>query len=305
MYVRLLGTAAGGGFPQWNCNCANCRRVRTAAAGARPRTQSCVALSADRRHWFLLNASPDLRAQIESFPPLLPSGVVRGTGVEGVLLTNADLDHTLGLLLLREGKTLDVHAPAPVRRALTEGLNLDAVLACYGGVRWREPPAELLPLPRHDDSPSGLRYAAFPAPGKPPRYRERHAAPAPGDTVGYQFVDEQTGGRLTFLPGVAALDEAVLRRLHDCDAFLLDGTFWSENEMSANGTGRLDAGAMGHLPVGGPGGSLERVAGLPARHKIYMHVNNTNPMLLEDSPQWRAVVAAGATVAHDGLEFML
>jgi pyrroloquinoline quinone biosynthesis protein B len=262
-------------------------------------------LSGDDRHWFLLNASPDLRAQVESFPPLLPRGAVRGTEIEAVLLTNADLDHTLGLLLLREGEALVVHAPPAVRRSLTEGINLAAVLACYCGVTWHVPPPELLPLPRRDGSPSGLRYVAFAVPGKPPRYREHGAEPSPGDTVGYCFQDEATGGRLAFVPDVAALDDGVLGRLADCDAVLLDGTFWSEDEMRAAGVGDIRAGAMGHLPVGGPGGSLGRVARLPARHKVYLHVNNTNPMLREGSPERRAVEAAGVAVGFDGMELSL
>jgi pyrroloquinoline quinone biosynthesis protein B len=262
-------------------------------------------LSGDDRHWFLLNASPDLRAQVESFPPLLPRGAVRGTGIEAVLLTNADLDHTLGLLLLREGEALVVHATPAVRRSLTEGLNLAAVLACYCGVTWHVPPAELLPLPRRDGSPSGLRYVAFAVSGKPPRYREQGAEPSPGDTVGYCFQDEATGGRLAFVPDVAALDDRLLGRLADCDAILLDGTFWSEDEMRVAGAGGLGAGTMGHLPVGGPRGSLGRVARLPARHKVYLHVNNTNPMLREGSPERQAVEAAGMAVGFDGMEFSL
>jgi pyrroloquinoline quinone biosynthesis protein B len=262
-------------------------------------------VSGDDRHWFLLNASPDVLAQVESFPPLLPRGAVRGTGIEAVLLTNADLDQTLGLLLLREGEALVVHATPAVRRSLTEGLNLAAVLACYSGVTWHVPPAELRPLPRRDGSPSGLRYVAFAVPGKPPRYREHGPEPSPGDTVGYCFQDEATGGRLAFVPHVAALDDRLLGWLADCDAILLDGTFWSEDELHVAGAGGLGAGAMGHLPVGGPRGSLGRVGRLPALHKVYLHVNNTNPMLREGSPERQAVEAAGMGVGFDGMEFLL
>jgi pyrroloquinoline quinone biosynthesis protein B len=305
MRVRLLGTAAGGGFPQWNCNCANCRAVRTGSAAALPRTQSCVTLSADGRHWFLLNASPDLRAQIESFPPLLARGRLRGTAIEGILLTNADLDHTLGLLLLREGGALAVHATAAVRQSLTGGLNLAVVLDCYGGVTWHDPPAELQPLALRDGSPSGLRYLSFPVPGQLPRYRACYAERSPGDTIGYRLQDELTGGRLVFVPALAALDATVLAQFSDCDAFLLDGTFWSEEEMRSAGVGALGASAMGHLPVGGPGGSLGHISRLPARHKVYLHVNNTNPMLLQGSAEQQAVDRVGATVGFDGMEFSL
>ncbi len=305
MRVRLLGTAAGGGFPQWNCNCPNCQSARAGTDGARPRLQASVALSGDDEHWFLLNASPDVRAQIESFAPFLPAVGVRGTGIEGILLTNADLDHTLGLTLLREGNNLVVHATTAVRRALTEGLRLDAILSCYGGVTWREPPTELTPLLGRAGTPSGLRYAAFPVPGKLPRYREGSAAPSDADTVGYRFEDEKTKGRLVFIPNVAALGDSVLDQLRASDAVLLDGTFWSEQEMPALGAGTLGASAMGHLPIGGAGGSLAQIGGLPALLKVYLHINNTNPMLCEGSPERQTVEAAGVIVGYDGQEFIV
>lgn len=304
MRVRLLGTAAGGGFPQWNCNCANCRVARVEPQRAQPRTQSCVAISADGTRWFLLNASPDIRIQIESFPPLQPQpSAARGTGIEGVLLTNADLDHTLGLLIVREGARLPVHATSRVREALSEGLALDSLLECYCGVRWLEPPSALTPLPCADGAPCGLEYAAFPIPGKPPRFREGKTEPAPGDCVGYRFVDTMTRGRLLFLPDVAQLDARVLAELHECDALLLDGTFWSENEMERMGAGTTPASRMGHLPIGGPDGSLAQIAPLPIGRKVYVHINNTNPILLADSPERAAVEATGATIGWDGMEF--
>jgi len=305
MLVRLLGTAAGGGFPQWNCNCANCRGVRSGALPARSRGQSCVALSADGRSWFLLNASPDVQSQIESFPPLLPRDGPRGTGIEGVLLTNADLDHTLGLFILREGDRLAVHATPAVRHGLAEGLSLDRVLGRYCGVTWIEPPVALAPLRCRDGSPSGLSYAAFAIPGKPPRYLGAEARATHGDSVGYRFVDESTGGRLLFMPDVSTLDDATMAQLGDCDALLLDGTFWDEREMQAMGLGSASAADMGHLPVGGPGGSLARIGGLPLARKIYLHINNSNPMLIDGSPEHVAVEAAGAVVGWDGLEFRL
>ncbi len=306
MRVRLLGTAAGGGFPQWNCNCANCRSVRSGTVRAQPRTQSCVALSVDDRHWFLLNASPDVRMQIESFPLLLPpSDTERGTSVEAIFLTDADLDHTLGLLLLREGSRLTIYATSPVREALTSGLALASVLECYCNVEWREPATELSQLLYADGSPSGLSYTAFPLAGKPPRYLARRAIPQEGDRVGYRFVDEKTGGRLVFLPGLASLDETVKAHMHNSDALLLDGTFWSEQEMQEMHVGRTSATQMGHLPVGGFHGSLQQIAPLSIAHKVYMHINNTNPMLLEDSPEHAAVKAVGVVIGWDGLELAL
>jgi pyrroloquinoline quinone biosynthesis protein B len=269
------------------------------------RSQTCVALSADGRRWFLLGASPDIRAQIESFPPLRGDGSVRGSALEGILLAGADLDHVLGLFVLREASRLCVHATAAVRRSVCEGLRLDVVLARYCWLEWLEPPDRLAPLRLADGSPSGLLLEAFPAPGKPPRYREGSADPDPGDCVGYLIEDQQTRGRLAILPGVAAIDAPIMRRLHGCDAVLIDGTFWSEHEMSESGAGDTTASQMGHLPVGGPGGSLRSVAQLPARRKVYLHINNTNPILLEDSPQRREVEASGVQVGRDGLEFEL
>ncbi len=230
---------------------------------------------------------------------------MRGTGIEGILLTNADLDHTLGLTLLREGNHLVVHATTAVRRALTEGLRLEAILSCYGGVTWREPPTELAPLLGRAGTPSGLRYAAFPVPGKLPRYREGSAAPSDADTVGYRFEDEKTKGRLVFMPNVAALSDSVLRQLRASDAVLLDGTFWSEQEMPALGAGTLGASAMGHLPIDGAGGSLAQIAGLPVRLKVYLHINNTNPILCEGSPERQTVEGAGVIVGDDGQEFIV
>jgi pyrroloquinoline quinone biosynthesis protein B len=305
MHVHLLGTAAGGGFPQWNCRCLNCEGVRRGTIRARPRTQSCAAVSADGRRWFLLNASPDLRAQIESFAPLLPHGNVRGTGIQGILVTNADLDHTLGLFMLREGGRIAVHATLSVRRALDEGLRLTEVLDCYGEVDWRQPAASLSPLTYADETLSGLNYAAFSVPGKLPRYREDRASPGGEDTVGYQLVDESTGGRLVYVPALAALDREVLSRLRDADVLLLDGTFWSDEEMRTIGAGSASARAMGHLPVGPEDGSLAAIATLPAARKIYVHINNSNPILREDSPERRVVEKAGVEVGWDGLEFTL
>src|SRR5581483_4427299 len=228
MKIILLGTAAGGGVPQWNCNCANCREARRGRGGVLPRTQSSVAVSADGRRWFLLNASPDLRGQLEGFSPLHPSKTRRrSTPIEGVLVTNADLDHTLGLFLLREGEKLPVHATPRVRRTLTRGLALDRVLRAFCGVRWITPPSRLAPLLCRDGSPSGLRYQAVGLPGKPPRFVRHGGASAPGHCVGYRISDERTRGSVLFLPDVAAIDDRIAHLLGGCDVLLFDGTFWS------------------------------------------------------------------------------
>jgi pyrroloquinoline quinone biosynthesis protein B len=306
MQVCLLGTAAGGGFPQWNCNCNNCRGVRSGLVHACARTQSCVAISADSTHWFLLNASPDIRIQIEAFSPLTPPDTGRrGSPIAAVLLTDADLDHTLGLFLLREGLPQTIYSTSTVRSALTEGLSLLPVLSSYCGVQWREASSVDTPLLYADGSSSGIRYKAFSLPDKPPRYMRDHVAAGTGDRIGYFFQDEKTGGRLVFMPGVSALHSSLLPYLQECDALLLDGTFWDEQEMQNAVGATTSASQMGHLPVGGASGSLEQIAALPIRHKIYTHINNTNPMLIDDSPERMAVEAAGVTIGWDGLEIQL
>ncbi|HWX21632.1 MAG TPA: pyrroloquinoline quinone biosynthesis protein PqqB [Candidatus Binatia bacterium] len=306
MRITLLGTAAGGGVPQWNCNCAVCHEARRASGRVTPRTQSSVALSADGRSWFLLNASPDIRQQIEGCACLRPpAGKKRGSPIHGVLLTNADLDHTLGLFLLREGERLTVHAATAVRQSLAKGLSVGSTLDCFCGVEWVQPPAKLSPLLRRDGSSSGLLYQAVALGGKPPRFFKRRAGSTLGHVVGYRIVDQKTGGRLLFLLDVAALDKQVQRLLPECDALLFDGTFWTNNEMKRRGVGALTAAQMGHVPISGPGGSLKALAALQPKPKIYTHINNTNPILVEDSPEHAAVLAAGCLVGCDGMEIVI
>jgi len=305
MRVRILGAAAGGAFPQWNCNCTNCRIARTDPSRAKPRTQSSIAISGDCIHWFLVNASPDIRTQTESFPELLPQGdAIRGSGIAGVLLSNADLDHTLGLFLLREGPRLVVYATDEVRQSLSEGLRMDAVLASYCGIEWRVPSHDLSPLTSVDGAKTGLDYAAFPVPGKKPRYAAEKVS-SQGDAVGYQFVDEKTGRKLVVIPDVAAIDDTIRKQLLDADLLLFDGTFFDESEMSTAGAGNALASDMGHIPINGADGSLSLLATMPNVQRVYIHINNTNPILLQDSPQRARVEAAGIVVAEDGMEFEL
>jgi pyrroloquinoline quinone biosynthesis protein B len=306
MQIRLLGTAAGGGVPQWNCNCEICREARAGTGRVRPRTQSSVSLSADGQHWFLLNASPDIRAQIESAPKLQPAaGKLRSSPIEAVLLTDADLDHTLGLLLLREGEKLQVHAPANVQQSLTEGISVAPVLASFCGLEWIEPPARGSPLLRRDGGQSGLLYEAIPVRGRSPRFMKKRAVGDSGNVVGYRITDEKSRGRLLFLPEVAEMDEGLINLLAECEVVLFDGTFWSEHEMRERGAGNLPASAMGHVPISGAKGSLKVLADLEVKNRIYVHINNTNPILLEDSPERATVMAAGCTIGEDGMEFMI
>lgn len=299
MWIRVLGSAAGGGFPQWNCGCPSCRAARDGSRPARRRTQSSVAVSADRRRWFLLNASPDVHAQIEACPALHPAGG-RAVPLAAVLLTDAELDHTLGLLLLREGRGIQVHGTEATKDTMRNGSGLLRTLEAYCPVDWH-PVAVGAEVPLAD----GLRYRAFDV---PTRKRPRFAATTvhgEGRVVGYRVTDERSGRALVFLPGVQRLTGEVRAGLDDCACLLVDGTCWSDDELVSLGLAGKTAREMGHLPIGGPGGSLELLAPLPIERKIYTHINNTNPILLEDSPERRAVTERGMEVAVDGLELRI
>jgi pyrroloquinoline quinone biosynthesis protein B len=298
MEVRILGSAAGGGFPQWNCACPQCRAVRDGSRPARTRTQSSVAVSADGRRWFLLNASPDVAAQLGSFPALHPSGPCREVRLEAVLLTDAELDHTLGLLLLREGRGLVVHATEATRDTLYDGTALLRALEAYCPVSWRPVvPGADVPLAE------GLTYRAFDV---PTTKRDRFGTGTrQGRVVGYRLTDRSSGRSLVHLPVVQELTAAVLGELDGCSCLLVDGTCWCDEELVRLGAGGRTAREMGHLPISGRGGSLEQLAALPIERKVYVHLNNTNPVLLEDTPERRVVEQHGMEVAVDGMELQL
>jgi pyrroloquinoline quinone biosynthesis protein B len=294
MWLQVLGSAAGGGFPQWNCGCPGCRAVREGTRPASPRTQSSVAVSADQRSWFLFNASPDLRAQFEAFPALHPREG-RATPLRAVLLTDAELDHTLGLLLLREARTLELHATRATYATLRHGTGLVAILERYCRVDWRPviPGEEVRLAP-------GLSYRAFDVPTtKRPRFE---GEAGPGRVVGYRFTDAHSGRAAVYLPGMQRLTAAVREELDDCACLVVDGTCWDDDELIRLGLADKTAGEMGHLPIAGPHGSLNQLAALPAERKVYIHVNNTNPILLDDAPERRTLLERGMEVAVDGLE---
>jgi pyrroloquinoline quinone biosynthesis protein B len=297
MWVRVLGSAAGGGFPQWNCACPSCRAVRDGSRPARPRTQSSIAVSPDRRRWFLVGAPPDVPAQLAAFPALHPADGSRTVPLEAVLLTDAELDSTLGLLLLREAPGLVVHATEATRDTLYEGTGLLRVLEAYCPVTWRPVvPGVDVPLA------GGLSYRAFDV---PTTKRARFGTGSgKGRVVGYRLTDEGSGRALVCLPGVQDL-APVREELDDCACLLVDGTCWADDELARLGMGTRTAREMGHLPISGPGGSLEQLAPLPIERKVYTHVNNTNPVLLEDAPERRAVEQRGMEVAVDGMELHL
>lgn len=298
MRVRILGSAAGGGFPQWNCNCDTCRAAREDSADAVPRTQSSIAVRGSTGPWYLVNASPDLRQQLAALPVDRRDGL-RVSPVAGVLLTDAEIDHTAGLLLLRESNVpIRIYSTDDVRRALTDHYPILPMLDRYCGVEFaRLEPGEPTVL-----EGSSLEVQAFPTGGDAPLYIG-DGADAP-TSIGLTIRDADGGGTLTYAPALAAIDDAIRERFAASDCILVDGTFWTNDELVSLGLATRDARAMGHAPLAGPDGTLVTLAALPPR-TILVHLNNTNPILLEESPERATVEASGVEVAYDGMEIEL
>ena len=309
MRILVLGSAAGGGFPQWNCRCANCERARKGDRAAYPRTQSSLAVTADGKGWFLLNASPDVRAQIAANPPLHPRSGRRDSPIAGVVLTNGDVDHVAGLLSLREGQPLAVYATARVHELLRANTIFNVLNHARAARREMKLDAPI-DLAGPDGSPTGLRVSAYAAPGKIALYAEDPGAgpdlgTRPGDTVGLEISAAATGARFHYLPGCAAMPPDLAARLKGTELAFFDGTLWRDDEMIAAGLGAKTGQRMGHMCASGDGGSLAAFAPLGVKRKIFVHINNSNPMILENSPERGAVEAAGWQVAYDGMSIEL
>jgi pyrroloquinoline quinone biosynthesis protein B len=296
--VRILGSAAGGGFPQWNCHCETCEAARVGER-ARPRTQSSLAIRGSEGPWFLVNASPDARQQLEALAPAQVDAV-RAPPIAGVLLTDAEIDHTAGLLLLRESATpVRLFGDEGVGLALRTGYPVLAILERYCGAEWQTLEPERARLLEG----SSLEVEPFEVGGDAPRYLS--GSDVELQASGFVFRDRASGGVITYVPGLARLDEGVLTRFAESDLVLVDGTFWRDDELAQLGISARSARDMGHLPLSGPGGTLEALARLAGPRKVLVHINNTNPILLEDSPEREAVLRAGVEVAYDGLEIAL
>jgi pyrroloquinoline quinone biosynthesis protein B len=304
MKIRVLGSAAGGGFPQWNCNCANCDGVRRGSINARPRTQSSIAITENSEDWLLVNASPDLLAQIKSTPALQPARAVRDSGIVAVLLMDAQIDHVTGLLMLRERSTpLPLYATEQVMADLSEGLNIGRALRHYCGLDWRrvlpdQGDFSVAPLTRTRFSPVALE-------SKAPPYSPHRNNPHPGDNIGLKLTNAHNGRSAFYAPGLGALTPAVEEVMNSADVLLVDGTFWTADEMMKLGLSGKTAADMGHLPQYGPGGMIDLLDRMPASRKILIHINNTNPILREDSPERALLERHGIEVAYDGMEISL
>ena len=305
MKIKVLGSGAGGGSPQWNCNCANCTHARNGTGDVKPRTQSSIAVSENGKDWVLINASPDLLAQLRANPELQPARSMRDTGIAAVLLIDAQVDHVAGLLMMRErGAALPIYACPPVLADLSGGLPLIALLEHYCGVEQHaialDDPFTIAPL-------SSIRFTAIPIDSKAPPYSPRRAAPAPGDNIALLIENLATGGRAFYAPGLASVPDPVLEAMRSANLVLVDGTFWTSTEMIDSGFSTKRAGDMGHLAQcghDGMPGMVQILDSLPtATRKVLIHINNTNPILDPHSAECTVLRNRGIEVACDGMQF--
>ncbi|WP_152223596.1 pyrroloquinoline quinone biosynthesis protein PqqB [Pseudomonas sp. SCB32] len=304
MHIRILGSAAGGGFPQWNCNCRNCRGVRDGSVIAQPRTQSSIALSDDGENWILCNASPDIRAQLASFPALQPARRLRDSAIAAIVLLDSQIDHTTGLLSLREGCPHEVWCTEMVHQDLTTGFPLFPMLSHWnGGLKHNRIAldAEPFTIP----ACPGLRITAIALRSSAPPYSPHRGNPHPGDNIGLFVEDLSTGGKLFYAPGLGQVDDGLLDWMRRADCLLVDGTLWRDDEMRVCEVGDKLGSEMGHLAQSGPCGMLEVLDGIQGPRKVLIHINNTNPILDIASPERAELDAHGVEVAFDGMGIYL
>jgi pyrroloquinoline quinone biosynthesis protein B len=302
MLVKVLGAAAGGAFPQWNCACSQCQRLRSGTFAGQPRTQAQVALSADGASWTLLNASPDLRTQIEATPQLWPVGESLHSPIQSIVITAAEADTVAGLLSLREFQPLDIYATPSILRILREDNSLFALLDRVARQAvWKEIQPDV------EFSVGQLRFRPFSLAGGFPAFvrADRKSELDARDAVLGLLIKSESGGRMAYLPGAAKVEDSWRAWLDECDVLLFDGTFWTEDELCRVRGGGKKASEMGHLPLSGPCGSLMALRDIKCARKIFFHINNTNPILDESSEAYAEVRDAGWEVARDGMEIVV
>ena len=304
MLIHVLGSGAGGGFPQWNCNCHNCDGLRKGTIKARARTQSSIAVSSDGTNWVLFNASPDVLKQFQDFPAMQPARAIRDTGLVGIILIDAQIDHTTGLLMLREGtQKREIYCTDMVKNDLTSGNPLFTILGHYCGVNWHQVPidGQSFEIP----GAANLRFTAFPLKSKAPPYSPHRYDSHVGDTIGVRVEDTRTGKNLFYAPGLGEIEPHLPPLFENADCVMVDGTFWTNTEMIDLGLMDKTARDIGHLPQSGAGGMMEVLSGFAKPRKVLIHINNTNPILNEDSPERAQLGAAGIEVSYDGMEISL
>lgn len=304
MFVHVLGSGAGGGFPQWNCNCVNCKGVREGTIKASRRTQSSIAISANGTDWILFNASPDIKKQMDDFPALQPGRAVRDTGISAIVITDAQIDHTTGLLTLREHiAPWEIYTTEAVRQDLTTAYPIFNILGHFRGINHHEIATDesSFTIP----SAEGLIFTAVPLKSEAPPYSPHRHNTVPGDNIGMKIEDTRTGKNLFYAPGLGEAEPHVLEYMRNADCVLVDGTVWTDDEMSHEGISDKRAQEMGHLDQSSDGGIMSILNSMQRPRKILIHINNTNPILNEESPQRKTLDAAGIEVSYDGMELEL
>lgn len=306
MQIIVLGASAGGGFPQWNCNCANCAGLRAGTVRAKARTQSSIIVGTDAgKDWALMNASPDILEQIRNTPALQPNRGLRDTGIAGVLLVDCQIDHTTGLFMLRErGVPMPLWCTDPVYEDLTQGNPILNVLSHYCGVERHTVALDGAPfaMPKLE----GISFSAMPLMSKAAPYSPHREQSVDGDNIGLTITDQASGRKVFYAPGLGERDPKVFAAMAAADVVLVDGTFWTDDEMIRMGLSKKTARDIGHLPQSGVDGMIAWLDELPPKvRKILIHINNTNPILNEDSPERAELTRHGIELAFDGMHITL
>tara|TARA_R110002153_G_scaffold28947_6_gene89055 strand:+ start:21660 stop:22577 length:918 start_codon:yes stop_codon:yes gene_type:complete len=305
MKILVLGSAAGGGFPQWNCHCANCKGLRDGTIKATARTQSSIAVSPNGKDWVLINASPDIRQQINQSPQLWPEQGNRGTNIRGAILTDSQIDHTTGLLTLREGLPLEVYCSDVVYEDLSTVYPLFNLLAhWHGGLHFNKIDTERRPS-FNVSGVNGIVFEPVIIESNAPPYSRYRDKVVNGNNIGLKIVDTSSGKYLFYLPGIVESNVEVEQILSKASCVLIDGTLWLDDEMIAQGVGTKLGSEMGHMPVNSEFGTVALLNKFPIERKILIHINNTNPILNEESAEHKFVLDNGVEIATDGLEIII
>ena len=304
MFVHVLGSGAGGGFPQWNCNCVNCRGVREGTIKASRRTQSSIAVSANGSDWILFNTSPDIKKQLDDFPAIQPAREVRDTAISAIVLSDAQIDHVTGMLTLREhNKPWEVYCTGAVYEDLTTGFPIFNILGHFRGINHHEIATDesSFTIP----SAEGLIFTPVPLKSEAPPYSPHRHNTVPGDNIGMRIEDTRSGKNVFYAPGLGEAEPHVMEYMRNADVVLVDGTVWTDDEMSREGISDKRAQEMGHINQSEEGGTISILNSMDRPRKILIHINNTNPILNEASPEHQILSEAGIELAYDGMDIEL
>lgn len=299
MYVYVLGSAAGGGYPQWNCNCPNCKGLRQATIKSQARTQSSIMVSANKRDWVIINASPDILIQIQRCPYLQPARYTRDTGIKGIVLSDSQVDHTTGLMMLREGDPLNVYCSDPVNDDLNHGYPLFRILEHYCKVVRHRIITEPSPMPFEVDGIQGIELHPIPLESKAPPYSPHRLKPVNGSNLGFKIINKAHNKSMVYAPGIGTMTDDLIRIMKNTDLLLIDGTCWDDDELISLGINSKRALDMGHLALNGPHNMLAQIKKINAKRSILIHINNTNPILNEESTEHRMLLKNQIEMATD------